>query len=131
MFPNSNIIFASQSKKCEGLPAARDPSAATDTVAGTYGHWEAVENSSLVIVETAGLLTIPGRVCSNGRPVPMGNADWPQLVQGLRDAGMQSYQAAKSKDHDKVLNATEALTTACGTCQTKYRDTEKLADRCR
>jgi hypothetical protein len=131
MFPNSNIIFASQSKKFDLIPNAKDPAASTDAVAGTYGHWEAVENSSLAIVEAASLIEVPGRLCSNGRPAPTANADWPKLVQGLRDAGMQSYQAAKSKDRDKILDATEALTNACGNCHTKYRDLPKLEDRCR
>jgi hypothetical protein len=131
MFPNSNVIFAAQSKKFVTLPSANDPAAATDPIAGTYGHWEAFENSSLAIVEAANLLTVPGRVCSNGRPVPINNPDWPQLVQGLRDAGMQSYEAAKSKDHDKILDTTDKLTTACGNCHVKYRDKEKPEDRCR
>ena len=70
MFPNSNVIFASQSKKFTTIAPARDPSAATDPLQGTYGSWQAVENSSLAIVEAANLLNAPGRRCSNGRPVP-------------------------------------------------------------
>lgn len=131
LFPESNVVFAAGSKNPDDVPPARMPSAATDPLAGTFGKWEAVENSSLAIVEAANLLTVPGRLCSNGRPVPTTNADWPKLVQGLRDAGMKSYQAAKSKNQDKVLDATDLLTTACSNCHVKYRDTPKLEDRCR
>ena len=131
MFYNANVIFASQSKKFLVIPDAPDPAAATDPVTGTYGHWEAVENSSLALVEAANLLEVPGRRCSNGRPVPTGNRDWLKLVQGLRDAGMQSYEAAKSRDRDKILDATETLTNACGNCHVKFRDVPKPEDRCR
>ena len=115
----------------EHVPPAKDPSAATNPLESTYGKWEAVENSSLAIVETASLLTVPGRLCSNGRPVPATNPDWPKLVQGLRDAGMKSYVAAQSKNQDKLTDATDELTTACSNCHVKYRDKDKLEDRCR
>jgi len=52
-------------------------------------------------------------------------------VQGLRDAGMKSYVAAQSKNQDKLTDATDELTTACSNCHVKYRDKDKLEDRCR
>ena len=130
LFVDSNVIFAAQGKNPADIPPVKDPSAATNPLEGTYGGWQAVQNASLAIVETATLLTVPGRVCSNGRPVPVDNPEWPKLVQGLRDAGMQSYEAAEAKDRDKILDATDALTTACSNCHTRYRDKASLADRC-
>ena len=131
LFPDSNVLFAATGKNPADVPPAKDPSAATNPLESTYGKWEAVENSSLAIVETASLLTVPGRLCSNGRPVPINNPDWPKLVQGLRDAGMKSYVAAQSKNQDKLSDATDVLTTACSNCHVKYRDKDKLEDRCR
>lgn len=131
LFPDSNVIFAATGKNPADVPPAKNPSAALNPLESTYGRWEAVENSSLAIVETANLLTVPGRLCSNGRPVPTTNADWPKLVQGLRDAGMKSYLAAQSKNQDKLTDATDVLTTACSNCHVKYRDRAKLEDRCR
>ncbi len=130
MFLDSNVIFAAQGKDPAKIPPAKDPSAATNPLEGTYGGWQAVQNASLAIVESASLLTVPGRSCLNGKPVPVDNPDWPKLVQGLRSAGMQSYQAAEAKDRDKILDATDALTTACSNCHTRYRDKVNLADRC-
>jgi cytochrome c553 len=104
---------------------------ATDPLANTYGKWEAVENSGLALAEAANLLTIPGRKCSNGLPVPVGNADWPKLVQGLREAGMKAYKAAQSKDMDKILDAADTMTAACSNCHEKYREKPAVADRCR
>lgn len=131
MFPNSNLVFAAQGKDPADAPPAKNPSSAINPLEGTYGKWEAVENSSLAMVEAADLLTVPGRVCSNGRPVPTKNSDWPGLVQGLRAASSKAYQAAQAKDQDKITDAADAVTTACGNCHTKYRDKVKLEDRCR
>lgn len=131
LFPNSNVIFFAQGQNPADVPPAKDPSTATDPLADTYGKWEAVENSALALAESANLLTIPGRKCSNGLAVPIGNADWPKFVQGLRDAGMKAYKAAQSKDMDKILDAADAMTTACANCHDKYREKPTLADRCK
>jgi hypothetical protein len=131
LFPNSNVIFFAQSQNPADVTPAKDPSTATDPLADTYGKWEAVETSSLALAEAANLLTIPGRKCSNGLPVPMGNADWPKFVQGLREAGMKAYKAAQSKDMDKMLDAADTMTTACSNCHDKYREKPTLADRCK
>ncbi len=122
LFPNSNVIFYVQDKDPTKVKPAGDPALATDPLASTYGGWTAVENSGLALAESANLLTIPGRVCSNGRPVPIQNPDWPMLVQGLRDAGMTAYKAAQSKNTDNILMAADAMTTACSNCHDKYRE---------
>jgi hypothetical protein len=131
LFPNSNVIFFAQSEDPAKVTPAKDPSTATDPLADTYGKWEAVENSALAITEAANLLMIPGRKCSNGVAVPINNADWPKLVQGLRDAGMTAYKAAQSKNQDKILDAADVMTTACTNCHEKYREKPTLASRCK
>jgi hypothetical protein len=83
---------------------------------------EAIENSSIALAEAANLLTIPGRMCANGKPVPVQSADWQRFVQGLRDAGMASYKAAQTKDMDKMLDAADTLTNACSECHDVYRE---------
>ena len=131
LYPASNVVFAAQDVDPTDVPHAKDPGMATDPLASQYGKWEAVENSGLAIAEAANLLTIPGRKCSNGRAVPIGNADWPKLVQGLRDAGMAAYKAAQSKNQDKILDAADVMTTACANCHDKYREKPTLAERCK
>lgn len=131
LFTESNVVFAAGGKNPDNVPPAKMPSAATDPLAGSYGKWEAVENSSLALVEAADLLNVPERVCTNGRPVPTTNADWPKMVQALRDAGMKSYQAAQAKNQDKILDATDLLTTACNNCHVRYLATPTVEDRCR
>ena len=84
-----------------------------------YGGWQSVENAALALAEAANLLIIPGRVCSNGKPAPLAQADWPKLVQGLRDAAMVSYKAAQSKNMDNIVDASGTLTEACSACHDK------------
>ena len=131
LYPASNIVFAAQGDDPAAVPQAKDPSAATDLLASSYGKWQAVENSALAMDEAANLLILPGRKCSNGIAVPIGNADWPKLVQGLRDASRVAYKAAQSKNQDNILTAADALTTACANCHDKYREKPNLADRCK
>jgi len=131
LYPNSNVIFAAQSQNPADVKPAADPSLATDPLASTYGKWEAVENSALALYEAANLLTIPGRRCANGLPVPIQNPDWAKFVQGLRDAGTTVYKAAQSKNQDKIVDAADVMTTACANCHDKYRDKPNLADRCK
>jgi len=131
LFPNSNVVFFAQNENPADVKPAKDPSLATDPLADSYGQWVAVENSALALSEAANLLTIPGRKCSNGLPVPINNPDWPKFVQGLRDAGMVAYKAAQSKSQDDILMAADVMSTACSNCHEKYREKANLADRCK
>lgn len=133
IYPASNVVFAAQEDPAAVKPA-EDPSVSPNPLSSTYGGWTAVENAGIAIAESANLLTLPGRRCSNGKPVPMQNADWAPFVQGLRDAGMTVYKAAQSKNQDTMLEAVDQMTTACSNCHDVYREkTEKqggLAARC-
>jgi hypothetical protein len=124
LFPASNVIFAAQGTDPATIKPADDPSTSTDPLSSSYGGWTAVENAGIALAEAANLLTIPGRVCSNGRPVPMQNADWQMWVKGLRDAGMASYKAAQSKSMDAMLDAAGVMSTACSNCHDKYREVQ-------
>ena len=123
LFPNSNIIFDAQNN---------DPTKkkADEQFGNPYGGWQSVENAAIALAESANLLIIPGRVCSNGKPAPNNQADWPKLVQGLRDASMASYKAAQSKNMDNIVDAAGTLTEACSACHDKYREKPNLSLRC-
>lgn len=130
LYPASNVVFFAQSANPNDVAPDKDPSAAVNPLASAYGKWQAVENASLAMYEAANVLLIPGRRCSNGKPAPIGNADWPKFVQGLRDASLIAYKAAQSKNQDKILDAADKLTTACANCHDKYREKPSLAERC-
>ena len=134
LFPNSNVVFAAQNEDFAKITQDKDPSLATDPLKGVYNSWTAVEDSGYALAEAANLLMIPGRVCSNGKPAPVGNADWAKFVAGLRDAGMEAVKAAKAKNQDAMLDVSDKMTTACAACHDVYREkTDKqggLAARC-
>ena len=129
-FPNSNVVFFPQRYDPATVKPAAEPSGSTDPLTGVFGGWEAVENSALTLADSADLLMTAGRKCSNGRDVPIANADWVQMVNGLRDASMFSYKAALTKDQDKMLQASEVLAASCASCHNKYRP-GNAANRCR
>jgi hypothetical protein len=120
-FPHSNVVFSTQDRNPAEIPKARLPSASTDPLTGIFNGWDAVENSALTLIEGADLLMTPGRVCSNGREVPLKAPDWAKFVEQLRQAGQVAYQAAKTKNTDKMVDASEVLNTACANCHNKYR----------
>ena len=122
IYPASNVIFAAQSTDPATIKPEADPSTSPNPLTSAYGQWTAVENAGLALAEAANLLIIPGRMCSNGRPVPMQNADWQMWVQELRDAGMASFKAAQSKNQDAILDAAGVVSEACAHCHDKYRE---------
>ena len=120
-FPNSNIIFDVQ----DNDPAKKKPDTA-GPYQGTYQGWEGVENASLAIAEFANLILLPGRMCSNGKPVPITQPDFVKFAQALRATGMAEYNAAKTKNMDAVNKLSDRLTETCANCHDKYRPDSRI-----
>ena len=127
LYPASNVIFAAQSEDPAAIKPAAEPSTSPNPLTSAYGGWTAVENAGIAVAEAANLLTIPGRMCANGKPAPIQNADWRMWVQELRDAGMATYKAAQKKDQDAILEAAGVVSEACSHCHDKYRE---VPNRC-
>jgi hypothetical protein len=122
LYPASNVIFAAQATDPATLKPADDPSTSPNPLTSSYGGWGAVSNAGIALAEAANLLTIPGRVCLNGKPAPAQNADWQMWTEGLRAAGMAAYKAGEAKSQDAVLEASDVMSVACANCHEKYRD---------
>ena len=120
-FPNSNVLFLTQRVNPAEIKRSPEPSTSSDPLTGVFNGWDAVETSALTLTDAADLLMTPGRKCSNGRDVPVGNADWTVFVNQLRAAGIVAYKAALTKDQDKMIEATEVLNSSCANCHNKYR----------
>ena len=130
IYPSSNVVFAAQGDLTK-FPPAQDPATSPNLLTSSYGGWQAVENAGLALAESANLLLLPGRVCANGKPVPVRRADWVKYVDGLRQAGMAAYKAAQSKNQDAMLDASGTVTDACSACHEVYREKKGgLKDRC-
>ena len=130
-FPNSNIIFDTQTND-PGAAKKVDPKnqGATSTYANTYGGWQQVENAAVALSEAANLVMIPGRLCENGLPVPLGDALFQKGAKGLAEVGMQALEAAKSKNLDKMVDVSGAISDACLVCHEKYREVPQGKMRC-
>jgi Cytochrome C' len=129
-FPNSNIIFDTQTTDPGAAQKPAEGQSASSQFSGVYGGWQAVENASIALQETANLITIPGRMCDNGRPVPVDQADFKKWAQGLADAGAAAYKAAQSKNMDQMVDVSGTVADACAACHEKYRDKDDLKMRC-
>jgi hypothetical protein len=133
LYPAANVVFFAQADNpgdVKFLPG-HDPGMSTDPLTSTFGGWVAVENAALALAESANLLTIPERRCSNGAPVPTKDPAWAMFVQEVRDASMKAYKAAQAKDQDKMIELSETLSTACAGCHRKWRDRRTPANRCK
>jgi len=127
LFPASNVIFAAQATDPATVKADADPSTSPNPLTSSYGGWDAVGNAGIALAEAANLLSLPGRLCMNGKPAPSQNADWQKWVEELRTAGMTAYKAGQAKSQDAVLEAADVMSVACSNCHEKYRE---VADRC-
>ena len=130
VYPASNVIFAAQDDLSK-QPVPPDASTSPNPLTTTYGGWQAVENAALALSESANLILMPGRLCSNGRPAPVRRADWIKDVQKLREAGRTAYQAAKKKDTDAMVDVSGTISDACSACHDVYREKKGgEKDRC-
>ena len=120
-FPNSNIIFDVQ----DNDPAKKKPDPNGPYI-GQYQGWEGVENAGLALAEFAALILQPGRLCSNGKPVPLSEPDFVKFANDLKTVGMQEYNAARTKKMDTVNNLSDKLTETCANCHDKYRPDSRI-----
>ena len=123
VYPAANVLFSAQTEDPGALerPPSKDPAMATDPLVSVFGGWQAIENSALALAESANLLVVAGRACSNGAPAPITDPVWSMFVEELRDAGLQAYAAAQAKDRDKMIDLSEAINDACVHCHQKWR----------
>ncbi len=103
--PNSDIIFGVQGN----LPK-------------NDMEWQKVINAAVAIEELENLIMIPGRIRSNGQPVPVQNADYAKFASALAPAGRDCLKASLQKNKDAVSNCTDSLSQACDNCHKVYRD---------
>jgi len=130
-FTFSNIVFDAQAKDPGApRPAAEVTTGATETFKNVYGGWQEVENSALALAEASNLLMIPGRLCENGKPVPVEEERYRKAAAGLAAAGRAAYKAAQSKNMDAIVEVSETVSMACSNCHEPYRDFDDQKQRC-
>jgi hypothetical protein len=133
LYPAANVVFSAQvddPAEVKFVPG-KDPSMSTDPLTSTYGGWVAIENAALALAESATLVSIPGRNCSNGVPAPTTDPNWAKFVQELRDVSMTAYKAAQAKDQAKMIELSENVSRSCSGCHRQFRDRRTRDTRCK
>jgi len=123
-FPNSNILFNLQVKD-PGTQPKKQPGNTLDYVdwgSTVYQGWLAVDQAAVAITETAPLFLTPGRLCQNGKPVPVDRADWKQYVAALEEVGQRAYRESKARNYAAFGEIAEKLNDTCANCHKVYRD---------
>jgi hypothetical protein len=128
-FGASNIIFDTQTNDPEAKKEVAGEGASAK-FANIYTGWPMVEHYALALSETANLMLIPGRLCENGKPVPLDREDFRKWIQGLADAGLAAQKAAQSKNLDQMVEVSDTVAAACANCHEVYRDKPDNAMRC-
>ncbi|HEY2152645.1 MAG TPA: cytochrome c [Vicinamibacterales bacterium] len=121
-FPDSNLIFdVQQNDPAQPKKRPDTTHSTTDKFINLYPGWQVVENAAIVLTDSVDLLLTPGRLCENGKPVPIDRTDYKKFSAQMRAAGLTVLQAARSKNQEKVSDATGDLTDACTACHQVYR----------
>jgi cytochrome c553 len=121
-FPNANLIFDVQQRD-PAVPTKKvDSGSSTDTYSAAYSGWEIVENAAVALTDGVDLILKPGRTCQNGKPVPLNQPDFQKFAREMREAGRVALQAARTRNQEKVSDATNNIADACSNCHEVYRD---------
>jgi cytochrome c553 len=122
MFPNANIIFdVTTNDPGVEKKLGEAGGGALATFANIYTGWEVVKNAALVLEEAPDLILKPGRLCANGRPVPLQRADFRNAAQNLREVAKKIVVAARAQERQKFDDLTSDLVDACVRCHQVYR----------
>jgi hypothetical protein len=133
LYPAANVVFSAQADnpgEIKFIPG-HDPNMSTDPLTSSFGGWQAVENAALALAESANLLSIAERKCTNGELVPAKDPAWAIFLQQLRDASMAAYKAAQAKDQEKMIAIADTVNASCVGCHRKWRDRRTPANRCK
>ena len=125
-FPTSNMIFNVQThdpaEKKVAAPSGRDGFNWTQWGSGLYTGWEDVDYAAVALAEVTPMLLTRGRLCQNGKPVPVERADWVQFTKNMLQAAQKSYEASRKRNQEAVSDSTNDLSEACQACHSVYRD---------
>ena len=121
LFPNSNILFDTQSQDPDAPPEEVGGTSTSARFASIYTGWPLVETAAIALAESAQLIAMEGRLCQNGRPVPLGNDDFLQYTRDLVEVGRRAYDVAKTRDLAAMSDITNEVAGACENCHAVYR----------
>ena len=121
LFPNSNILFDTQSRDPDAPPEEAGTGTVSATFASIYTGWPLVETAAIALAVSAQLIAMEGRLCQNGKPVPLGDEAFMQYTRDLVDVGRRALAVAQTKDLEAMSEMTNEVAGACENCHMTYR----------
>jgi hypothetical protein len=123
-FPNANVLFDVQSVDPATPPKEipKDDPRATVMFANIYTGWQVVENAAIAMAESTPLFLAPGRLCQNGKPVPINQPDYRAAVENMRVQALKMLEIARTKNLEAASDQTNEVAGACAQCHEVYRD---------
>ncbi len=121
LFPNSNILFDTQSRDPDAPPEEAGTGTVSATFSSIYTGWPQVETAAIALAESAQLIAMEGRLCQNGKPVPLADDAFMQYARDLVDVGRRAYAIAQTKNLEDMVEITNEVAGACENCHTVYR----------
>lgn len=76
--------------------------------------WQSLQNSALALAESGNLLMIPGRAKDN--------KEWVKESQAMIAAATVAFNAARDRNTDRVMKASDRIYVTCEACHDKYMD---------
>ena len=135
MFPNSNKLFDLQSTEpdAELAPLSTTTAEIADAVSaymgvatarfsGVYRGWQDVEGAAVALADSAKLAMIEGRLCQNGEPVPIDQADYIEGARLLEEYALSVLEHAQNQDYEEASFAVNFIVESCSHCHKVYRD---------
>lgn len=125
-FPTSNVIFNVQThdpaEKKVIAPSGKESFDWAGWGSSLYSGWEDVDYAAVALAEATPLLLARGRLCQNGKPVPVDRADWVRYTNDMLRAAQKTYAASRRRSQEAVSDSTNDLSDACQACHSVYRD---------
>ena len=132
MFPNANKMFDVQSQEPGSeLPEMNDEiSQAVSAIVGpasarflgVYRGWPTVEGAAVALADGAKLAMLPGRLCGNGEPVPIDQAEFIEGARLLEESAVKVLDGRAHQDYEAVWDAINYINDSCTHCHKTYRD---------
>ena len=76
----------------------------------------------MALADGAKLAMLPGRLCGNGEPVPIDQAEFIEGARLLEESAVKVLDGARSQDYEAVWDAINYINDSCTHCHKTYRD---------
>ena len=76
--------------------------------------WQSVQDNAITLAESGNLMMLPGRARDN--------KEWAKESRAMIDAAIAASNAARAKNPDQLMDASDKIYNTCESCHNKYMD---------